>query len=140
MADDYTYDPAESSPKDKVRGLIGDVQAKDNAGPSDRVSDEKILALLTAFAADEDAGILRAAVEAARIRYRAVAGQKGANDRAPGLEPERRFQRLRQVWEDLKAQLDGTDQPTGPPIMTVGGAFPCGVKQAKIGALDEGSC
>jgi hypothetical protein len=134
MAETYTYDPVESTPKDRVRGLIGDVGGKDQE-PRERVSDERIAALLVIFE-DEDDVELRAAVEAARTRYRAVAGQKSGNERAPGLEPNRRFERLRQVWLDLKAKLDGTDTD-GVPIMTAHDTFPCNVIPAKIGALDE---
>lgn len=135
----YTYNEAETTAKDRVRGLIGDVSGKDQQ-PSERVSDELIAAYLSIFSGDEDGGELRAAVECARTRYRLVAGQKDNNARAPGLEPERRFERLRQVWEDLQARLSGTDGSGGPPIMTPADTFPCGVRPAKIGALDEPGC
>lgn len=134
MADTYTYDPAESTAKDRVRGLIGDISARDQ-NADERISDEKIADLLTDFAADTDPE-LSAAVEAARIRYRAVAGQKG-NARAQGLEPDRRFERLRLVWLDLRNRLQGNESAGGAPIMSGGEAWPCDIQQVKIGILDE---
>jgi hypothetical protein len=136
MASTYTYDESETAARDKVRGLIGDVQGKDNTD-IERVSDQVLDALLVLWATDPDAGVLRSAVEAARLRYAKVAGQKGNVERAPGLEPERRFERLRQIWLDLKAKLDGTDGSGGVPIMKPHDTFPCNVERARIGSLDE---
>lgn len=130
----YTYDAAEPTARDRVRGLAGDTSATDQ-DRAERVCDEFIDGLLAANGVDE----LAAAIVCVERRAAAIAGQKSNAEMAPGLETQRRFDRLQALLKDLRKRQAGT---AGAPLpsMSMAGLISdpssTAVEMPRLGALD----
>lgn len=129
----FSYDAAEPAAKDRVRGLCGDTSGRDQQD-HERVTDEFIAGLLAGNGNDE----LSAAIECARRRLAAIAGQKDDSERAPGLGTTRRYDRLQGVLDGLLARAAGS-QGTGIPAMTTTAPLVDATNLPRFGMLTDPS-
>lgn len=95
----FSYNAAEPTAKDRIRGMIGDTQ--EQAVPSLSLRDETIAAIL----AENDNELSAAIACINRLLAAAAARDVGSAGRGAGLDVTRRFERLRELRTLLRQQL-----------------------------------
>lgn len=131
MTGTYTYDAAQPTAKDRVRGLIGDV----DSGTSHlrhRISDEVIAAKLAEHGGNE----LLAAIACARLLLASFAPAGDSHERAPGLGINLQYGRVSKLIADLERQARGGASTSAPRFEAPPPTGGPSVRLPHLGVLD----